>query len=124
MGDGILSSSQPSGLQSAWGVPERWEPPAELQGHASTVSDSNTDLGTAVSQLVSHDDEWTYIEQPHTSGVSRGVEAHADSELYSDSSNLDEAEEHGKAHLDDRLAGDGPVEILNADHGWTCFCIC
>ncbi|KAJ7947251.1 GBF-interacting protein 1 [Quillaja saponaria] len=148
MGDGILSSSQPSGLQSAWGVPGQvsmadivkmgrpqgkasavpnssshnvnhqnvWEPPAELQGHASTVSDSNTDLGTAVSQLVSHDDEWTYIEQPHTSGVSRGVEAHADSELYSDSSNLDEAEEHGKAHLDDRLAGDGPVEILNADH--------
>ncbi|KAK7331229.1 hypothetical protein VNO77_25448 [Canavalia gladiata] len=153
IGDGLSSSSQHGGLQSAWmgnagpvsmadivkmGRPQAKAsihnssiqsgnhqnvlvPPAasdhnlhSLQGHASKVSETNTNHGLAISQNVPQNDEWPCIESQHDVRVYADVDAHANSEYYANSSSFAEADWQQKTHLDEHEAADGSVD--NADN--------
>lgn len=81
-----------------------------LQGHASKVSEMNTDQGHAISHNVPQNDEWPSIENQHDVRVY--TDAHANSEYHANSSSFSEAYWQ-KTHLDEHVAEDGFVE--NAD---------
>ncbi|XP_061354215.1 uncharacterized protein LOC133298854 [Gastrolobium bilobum] len=84
-----------------------------LQVHASAVSETNTDQGDAISHNVPQNDEWPCIENQHDVRVYAVVDAHANSEYYTNSSSFGEANWQQNAHLDEHLTEDGSVE--NAD---------
>lgn len=151
--DGLSSSSQHGGLQSAWtvnpgqvsmadivkmGRPQAKPsvpnssvhsgnhqnvsaPPAashhnlhSLQGYASKVAETNNDQGFAINPNVQQDDEWPSIEHQSTVCVSSVVDAHPNSEYYTNSSNFGEANRQLKNHVNEFVAEDGPVE--NSDN--------
>ncbi|KAK7359147.1 hypothetical protein VNO77_01094 [Canavalia gladiata] len=147
--DGISSSSQHGGLQSAWvgnpgqvsmadivrmGKPQAkasmpnpslhsgnhqnaFPPPAaphhnlhSLQGHASKVSETNSDQGIAINSNVQQNDEWPSIEHQPAVCVSSVVDGHPNSEYHTNSSNSGEANQQPKTHVNEFVAEDGPLE--------------
>ncbi|KAL2341495.1 hypothetical protein Fmac_009435 [Flemingia macrophylla] len=94
-----------------------WMPPAasdnhlhSSQGHASKVSETNTNQGYAIVDNVPRNDEWPCIENQHDVRVYADVDAHANSEYYVDSSSFPEADWQQKTHLDEHGAEDGSIE--------------
>ncbi|TKY72333.1 cell wall protein AWA isoform X2 [Spatholobus suberectus] len=85
-----------------------------LQGHASKVSETNTNQGHAISDNVPWNDEWPCIENQQDVRVYADVDANANSEYYANSSSFAEADWQQKTHLDEHRAEDGSVE--NADN--------
>ncbi|XP_027345068.1 uncharacterized protein LOC113857410 isoform X2 [Abrus precatorius] len=147
--DGLSSSSQQGGLQSAWtvnsgqvsmadivrmGRPQAkasvpnssvhsgnhqnvFTPPVashhnlhSVQGHASKVSETNSDQCFAINSNVQHNDEWPSIEHPPAVRGSSVVDAHPNSEYHTNSSNSGEANQQLKSHASEFVAEDGPVE--------------
>ncbi|KAL1320530.1 uncharacterized protein LOC107638788 isoform X2 [Arachis ipaensis] len=87
-------------------------PPAPLdynsqsfQGHASKISETNTDQGYA---SVPQDDEWPRMENQQDISVSTAVDPQVNSEYDG------EANWHQRTHLEEHVADDGSVE--NADN--------
>ncbi|KAI4298215.1 hypothetical protein L6164_031801 [Bauhinia variegata] len=81
-----------------------------VQGYTSKVSETNTDQGFEINHDVSQNDEWPSIEHQAAVSVSSVVELHANSEFHVNSSNLDDANQQWKTHLDEHVAEDSPVE--------------
>ncbi|RVW47339.1 GBF-interacting protein 1 [Vitis vinifera] len=141
--DGITSSSQPSsGFQSAWlGVPghvsmadivKKGRPhgkasatpntsyPNDLHSydHASKVLDMNPEPGIAAKQNVPPNDEWPLVEQLPSASVSSLLEPSADSQPFTDQSNLPlDSNQHINPQLDEvQDEDDSSDENLNEDH--------
>ena len=141
--DGITSSSQPSsGFQSAWlGVPghvsmadivKKGRPhgkasatpntsyPNDLHSydHASKVLDMNPEPGIAAKQNVPPNDEWPLVEQLPSASVSSLLEPSADSQPFTDQSNLPlDSNQHINPQLDEAQdEDDSSDENLNEDH--------
>ncbi|XP_020220614.1 uncharacterized protein LOC109803447 isoform X2 [Cajanus cajan] len=94
-----------------------WMPPAasdnhlhSLQGHASKVSETNTNQDYSIGDNVPRNDEWPCIENQHDVRVYADVDAHANSEYYGNSSSFAEAEWQQKTPLDEHGAEDGSIE--------------
>ncbi|XP_012572320.1 uncharacterized protein [Cicer arietinum] len=85
-----------------------------LQGHASNVSETNNDQGFAINPNVQQNDEWPSIEHQSTACVSSVVDAHPNSEYYTNSSNFGEANSQQKNHVNEFVVEDGPVETPDA----------
>ncbi|OMO82880.1 UBA-like protein [Corchorus olitorius] len=141
MGEGISSSSQPSGYQSAWlGVPGQVSmadivkmgrpqskvstvpnPPHQSvnsRHRATKVSDVSYEPDVTTNQQVPPTDEWPPIE-PSAGSVTSVLEAPADTGLYANAANLplERTNQHNKSQLEEAQAVDnGPVETLNANH--------
>ncbi|KAF7803206.1 GBF-interacting protein 1-like isoform X1 [Senna tora] len=85
-----------------------------LQGHAPKVSETNSDQGFALSHNATQNDEWPLIDHHPAVNVSSVADGHANSNLYANPSNLDEANWQQTSHLDEHVDEDGSVE--NADN--------
>ncbi|XP_057415470.1 uncharacterized protein LOC130710283 isoform X2 [Lotus japonicus] len=133
--DGVSSSLQHGGVQSAWALNPgqvsmadivkmgRPQPKAPVhnsaasnhnlnsyQGHASKVSENTNDQSFAVNPNVEQNDEWPSIEhQPAVYGSSV-VDTHPNTEYYTNSSNFGEANRQLNNHVDEFVPEDSPVE--------------
>ncbi|KAK2384421.1 RNA polymerase II degradation factor protein [Trifolium repens] len=131
--EGLSSSSQPGGVQSAWTVspgqvsmadivkmgrpqPKTSVPNSSAASHHNlNVPETNNDRGFAVNTNVQQNDEWPSIEHPPTVSVSSVVDAHPNSEYYTDSSNFGEANRQLENHVNEFVAEEDHVENENLD---------
>ncbi|KAJ1426201.1 UBA-like superfamily [Sesbania bispinosa] len=81
-----------------------------MQSHASKVSDTSNGQGFAINPNAQQNDEWPSIEHQSAVCVSSAVDAHPNSEYYTNSSNFGEANQQPKNHANEFVAEDGPVE--------------
>jgi hypothetical protein len=79
------------------------------------VPETNNDRGFAVNTNVQQNDEWPSIEHPPTISVSSVVDAHPNSEYYTDSSNFGEANRQLENHVNEFVADEVHVENENLD---------
>ncbi|WJX53318.1 hypothetical protein P8452_39323 [Trifolium repens] len=131
--EGLSSSSQPGGVQSAWTVSPGQVSMADIvkmgrpqakasmpnssaaSHHNLNVPETNNDRGFAVNTNVQQNDEWPSIEHPPTISVSSVVDAHPNSEYYTDSSNFGEANRQLENHVNEFVADEVHVENENLD---------
>ncbi|KAK2438357.1 RNA polymerase II degradation factor protein [Trifolium repens] len=131
--EGLSSSSQPGGVQSAWTVspgqvsmadivkmgrpqPKTSVPNSSAASHHNlNVPETNNDRGFVVNTNVQQNDEWPSIEHPPTVSVSSVVDAHPNSEYYTDSSNFGEANRQLENHVNEFVAEEVHVENENLD---------
>ncbi|XP_012569931.1 uncharacterized protein [Cicer arietinum] len=84
----------------------------QLPQHASMVSETNTDQGSAISHSVPQNNEWPCIENQQDVRVYNVVDVPEKSDYYENPSSFSEAYWQ-KDDLDERLADDGYVEIAD-----------
>ncbi|XP_050231829.1 uncharacterized protein LOC126680702 isoform X2 [Mercurialis annua] len=87
--------------------------------HSSKVSETNAEPAVSVNQHAHSNDEWPSIE-PSAASMPSVLEAHSESELYTDPSNLhlDRVNQHMQSQFDDiQPTENDHIETLSGNHG-------